>query len=368
MKKAVSLIISIIYCTFILKPFAFAETVTHPESPAVPEVSARAAVIISADTGEIIFSKNPNQKLPMASTTKIMSTLLLLESGGLDVQFSVDNEAIKVEGSSMGLREGDIVTKHALACGMMLPSGNDAANAAAVLLGGSLEGFAVMMNERAAKIGMTRSCFVTPSGLDAKGHGSSAYDMALLTREALGNELFRDICCEKSVQVSFGNPPYDRWLKNTNKLLNMYDGVYGVKTGFTDEAGRCLVSACERGGKNFIAVTLNAPKDWDDHIAMYDYAFEVTDSIEYRLIETLTANLAGGFEDFITLVPAEKIMICTACKDLSEFSYKVKVSPFVYAPVAKGDTVGELAIYYKDRPAMSIPLVAGESQEFKPCR
>lgn len=165
----------------------------------------------------------------MASTTKIMTTLLCLESGGLDDQFVVDGEAIKVEGSSMGLTEGDVVTKRALCYGMMLPSGNDAANATAVKLGGSIENFADMMNERAEKIGMTRTCFVTPSGLEGEGHGSSAYDMALLAREALRNPDFAEICSQKKAKVEFGNPPYERWLTNSNKLLDMYQGVKGVK-------------------------------------------------------------------------------------------------------------------------------------------
>lgn len=134
-----------------------------------PSVSALAAVLISADTGEIIYAVNEKQKLPMASTTKIMTTLLCIESGNLYDEFVVDSEAIKVEGSSMGLQEGDIVTKHVLCCGMLLPSGNDAANAAAVEIAGSIEAFADMMNERAEEIGLTATHFVTPSGLEGGG-------------------------------------------------------------------------------------------------------------------------------------------------------------------------------------------------------
>ena len=160
----------------------------------MPETSAKAAVIISADTGEIIGSHNCDEKLPMASTTKIMTALICLESGSLDEQFVVDSSAIKVEGSSMGLCEGDIVTKYDLCCGMLLPSGNDAANASAVCVSGDVVKFAELMNKRAAEIGMSNSFFVTPSGLDAKGHGASAYDMALLAREALRNDIFREIC------------------------------------------------------------------------------------------------------------------------------------------------------------------------------
>ena len=179
-----------------------------------PDISARAYALVSADTGELICGENCNEKLPMASTTKIMTTLLTIESGNLDEEFIVDSQAIHVEGSSMGLQEHDIVTKRALCYGMLLPSGNDAANASAVAVAGSIPAFAEMMNQKAKEIGMTRTCFVTPSGLEGIGHGASAHDMALLTRTALQNETFREICCQKSAVVKFGNPPYQRTLYN----------------------------------------------------------------------------------------------------------------------------------------------------------
>ena len=262
----------------------------------MPEVSAKACVLIEEKTGQILFEKNSDEKLPMASTTKIMTTLLCLESGGLDDEFVVDSQAIKVEGSSMGLVEGDVVTKRALCYGMLLPSGNDAANATAVKIGGSIEKFAELMNRRAEEIGMTRTCFVTPSGLEGEGHGSSAYDMALLAREALRNPEFSEICSQKKAKVMFGNPPYERWLVNTNKLLEMYNGVKGVKTGFTDEAGRCLVSACERDGISMICVTLNDRNDWQDHMDMYDYGFSLLEPYELSCDEIFPVQVAGGTE------------------------------------------------------------------------
>lgn len=325
-----------------------------------PSVSALAAVLISADTGEIVYSVNCDKKLPMASTTKIMTTLLCIESGNLDEEFVVDSEAIKVEGSSMGLQEGDIVTKYDLCCGMLLPSGNDAANAAAVKIAGSIEAFADMMNERAAEIGLTRTYFVTPSGLEGEGHGSSAYDMAILAREALKNETFREICSSQSIKVSFGNPPYDRWLTNTNKLLSMYEGVYGVKTGFTDEAGRCLVSACERDGKKLICVTLNDRNDWNDHIAMYDYGFQTVRSQVLELPECLELDIVGADEEKIGLsVGNEPVAITTAETDLSCVSYNMISAPFVYAPVNDGEALAELQIMYNDREVCRVPLCAG---------
>lgn len=322
-----------------------------------PEVSAKAAVLISADTGEIIYSVNCDEKLPMASTTKIMTTMLCLESGNLYEEFEVDSNAIMVEGSSMGLQQGDIVTKYALCCGMLLPSGNDAANATAVKLAGSLEDFAVMMNDKAQELGLSRTWFVTPSGLEGEGHGSSAYDMAILAREALKNDIFREICSSSSMKVEFGNPPYTRWLKNTNKLLTMYDGVYGVKTGFTDEAGRCLVSACERDGVDMICVTLNDRNDWNDHMAMYDYGFETVKNIELDIPEDLSLHLAGGETDRLSLTTGDKpIEITTLSAEKNDFEYQVISAPFVYAPVKAGDEVAQLSITYNGREVRRIPL------------
>lgn len=330
----------------------------------VPQISAKAAVVISADTGEIVFEKNSSEKLPMASTTKIMTTLLCLESGNLDEEFVVDSDAIKVEGSSMGLREGDIVTKYALCCGMLLPSGNDAANAAAVRLAGSLEAFAELMNERAYEMGLSRTYFVTPSGLEGEGHGSSAYDMAILAREALRNPIFREICSQSSIQTEFGNPPYKRWLRNTNKLLSMYNGVYGVKTGFTDEAGRCLVSACERDGENLICVTLNDRNDWQDHILLYDYGFEKVSCVSAEIPDIPPIDLAGSVSGKLDLRAEKSSIDVTAYNfNTDELEYTLISPPFVYAPVCDGDEVASLRVCFKGREICTVPLYASESAE-----
>lgn len=331
-----------------------------------PEISAKAAILISADTGEAVFSYNASEKLPMASTTKIMTALLCLESGGLYDEFTADSQAIRVEGSSMGLCEGDTVTKYALCCGMLLPSGNDAANAAAVRIAGSIDAFVGLMNERARQMGLSNTFFVTPSGLEGEGHGSSAQDMALLAREALKNEMFRSICSQESIKVSFGSPPYDRWLKNTNKLLSMYDGVYGVKTGFTDEAGRCLVSACERDGKDLICVTFNDRNDWNDHIALYDYGFENVRLTELTLPDGLTADVAGGESESLRLIPEKSTYSLTcASENADDYTYTVLRPPFVYAPIAKGDEAARLCISFKGREVDTIPLFAAEDVSIK---
>ena len=336
-------------------------------------ISAESYILIEAQTGKIIASHNEYETRPMASTTKIMTTLLLLESGNLEEEFKVDNEAIKIEGSSMGLCEDDIVTKMSLCYGMMLPSGNDAANQTAVLLAGDTENFAVMMNERASKIGLKNTNFVTPSGLHNDNHYSTAYDMALLAREALKNETFKEICGTQRVKTQFGNPPYERWLVNTNKLLYMYEYCVGVKTGFTDEAGRCLVSAAEKDGVSLICVTLKAPDDWNDHIMLYDYGFSVTktESIDYDYSK-LSVSVAGGNQSQVVVVPVDTPVYTKINGEKTDISSEVILDKFIYAPVKAGQIVGKINFYADNKLIFSTELISRENCEavickYKPC-
>lgn len=360
MKKWLSLMLAVLCCLHLCCP------AVHAADPL--GISAQAYVLMEADTGKVLLSKNGDEKRPIASTTKIMTTLLCLESGGLDDWFVVDPEAIRVEGSSMGLQEGDVVTKRMLCYGMLLPSGNDAANATAVRLAGSIPEFAKLMNARAARIGMTHTCFVTPSGLDAEGHGASARDMGLLARTAMQNPDFRAICSQSRAEVCFGNPPYNRWLKNTNKLLTMYEGVVGVKTGFTDAAGRCLVSFCERDGVSLLCVTLHAKDDWNDHMKLYDYGFAHVVSQPVEPPDALSVSVVGGTADTVALRTRDPLSVGTDNGDLRLLTVQVQVEPFLYAPVPENARVGNLAYYYEGRHIADVPLytvdaVAAQEQE-----
>lgn len=357
MRKIFALFTAVGCLAFLRIPAVYAENI---------DVSAKAAAVISADTNELVYSKNCDDKLPMASTTKIMTALICLESGDLYTPFTVNSDAIRVEGSSMGLQEGDIVTKYALVCGMLLPSGNDGANAAAVEMSGSIEAFADLMNDRARTMGLSKTYFVTPSGLEGEGHGSSARDMAVLTAEALKNETFREICSSETIKLEYGNPPYTRWLKNTNKLLSLYSGTYGVKTGFTDEAGRCLVSACERDGKRLICVTLNAPDDWNDHMNLYDSCFEQVNTASPVIPLDMKVDLAGSNNETLPVTVGENIEDFTVLTANPEkFEYTVAAPPFVYAPVKAGDEVAELIIGNDGRELRRIPLYASEDADYK---
>jgi D-alanyl-D-alanine carboxypeptidase/D-alanyl-D-alanine carboxypeptidase (penicillin-binding protein 5/6) len=353
----------ILICLTVAAAFLFNLLQIKAEALSITAISARAAILIDAQTGQVIFSKNETARLPMASTTKIMTALLALESGNLDEEFVVDSDAIKVEGSSMGLTEGDIVTKRALCYGMLLPSGNDAANSTAIKLAGSYEAFADMMNERARQIGMKNTHFVTPSGLHDNNHYSTAYDMALLAREALKNDDFKEICSSKSAKLSFGNPPYDRWLTNSNKLLSRYPGCIGIKTGFTDEAGRCLVSAVQRDGITLICVTLHAPDDWNDHIKMYDYGFSVVSKRELCFKDDIYEDVVGGTADSVKLKFAD-IPACTVVNGkMINYTYEIIKPAFVYAPIKEDAAIGTVKFYYKGELIESMALVSAENNE-----
>lgn len=324
----------------------------------VPEVSAKAFVLLDAQSGQVVCGDHAEEKRPMASTTKIMTVLLTLESGELDRPFTVDSEAIRTEGSSMGLQEGDTVTKRALCAGMLLPSGNDAANAAAVAVAGEQSAFLDMMNRRAAELGMTHTCFASPSGLDAEGHGASAHDMALLARAALRNDDFAEICKKQQMRVCFGNPPYLRTLTNTNKLLAMDDTVIGVKTGFTDAAGRCLVSAAERDGRRLICVTLSDRNDWADHEALYDYGFASAQPYPMPLPELPAVPVEGGDADSVQ-VYLKALPVLTAWRGVPPaYEMTVLLPPFLTAPVRKGEPVGTLLVTNGRTVIAELPLCA----------
>ena len=320
---------------------------------------AQAAVVIDAASGRVLFAHNETERLPMASTTKIMTALLALEQDRQDVSFTVDPDAIQVEGSSMGLQKGDQVTLDALAIGMLLPSGNDAANAAAVRIAGSKQAFAELMNERAAELGMENTHFVTPSGLSDPEHYSSALDLALLAREALQNKRFAEICRQSKMKLQYGNPPYDRWLTNHNRLLRNGIGAVGVKTGFTKAAGRCLVSAVERGGVTLIVVTLNCPNDWNEHTRLYDAFFsQMHAENPVETLSSVSVPVTGGVKDQVvcTFQPtAPVVLLADEAMDV-----RVAASPMLFAPVKKGQVVGHAQFLVDGVPVGESVLTAGE--------
>lgn len=229
---------------------------------------AAGAVLMDAESGRVLYEHDAHKPRLIASTTKLMTALVAVErAGDLDEVVTVKGEWLGCEGSSIYLKAGEQITLRGLLYGLLLQSGNDAASAVAHHVAGGLAEFAVLMNQKAAELGMKDSSFANPSGLDDENHYSSAYDMAVLARACLDNETVADICATRSITIG------TRTFVNHNKLLHRCEGCVGMKTGFTEKAGRTLVSAAARGGQTLICVTLNDGDDWNDHEKLLDYGF-----------------------------------------------------------------------------------------------
>mgnify|MGYP002082416078 CR=1 FL=1 len=335
LKKIISyllIILLLVYSTLI----ASAET--------IPEVSAQCAILINADNFKTLYAKNENERRPMASTTKIMTALITLEKAAVNNKIvNITDEMVRVEGSSMGLKPGDKVTLKSLAEGMLSVSGNDAANSAAISIAGSIPKFAELMNKRAVELNLTNTHFVTPSGLDDKEHYTTARDLALLAAAAMKNPDFENITSKKSITVDYINPNTTRRFTNHNKLLSLYDGCIGVKTGFTKKSGRCLVSAAERNGIRLIAVTLNAPNDWDDHKKLLDYGFgKVTNVKIDDSAYSIQIPVVGGVTDSVSLKGSAGNDVTVDSDEANNIKRTVELPKFVYAPLENGQVVGKI--------------------------
>lgn len=317
---------------------------------AEPSVSAVSAVLMDGRTGRILWEKNGSERSLIASTTKIMTGLLIVEDCDLSAEVAVPPEAEGMEGSSMYLRAGEILTVEQLLYGMMLHSGNDAAVTLAMYHSGSLECFSEKMNEKAQQLGLKNTHFSNPHGLDSEKNYSTAADLGKLTAYAMENTVFCQIVSTK--QISF-----DRWsLTNHNKLLWRYEGAVGVKTGYTKAAGRILVSAAERNGRRLIAVTIHDPNDWADHAALLDYGFS---AFEDQLLAEAGQIMASvpvlcGAEKYISAVVREAVLVPAAQEETLEI--RVNVPPLVFAPVMAGETAGSVEVLADDVVIAEHPL------------
>lgn len=320
--------------------------------------SALAAIVYCADNDEVLYGHNINDKRAIASITKIMTAVVALEyASSLDKEVKITPE-MYAEGSSMYLKEGEIIRLSELVKGMMAVSGNDAANAVALTVGGSDEKFADMMNEKAKQIGMKNTHFVTPSGLDNEQHYSTAYDMALLCAYAMENDSFKDIVSQKNIQVSYVDPESKtQTLTNHNRLLSLCEGCIGIKTGFTKKAGRTLCSCTERDGVRLIVVTLNDGNDWNDHCNLYDKCFPLVKCVKLAdQNKTIELPLVGGNSDSITLSPEREISAVLKNEDSEKVSEKLYAPRFIYAPAEKGEYVGRIEYYVGDRMISTVRL------------
>ncbi len=343
----------------------------NTEVSADPDVSvsgltdnARASIVFCADNAQVLYGHDINAKRPIASITKIMTAMISLEYA------AANDKAVKItadmyaEGSSMYLKEGDVLRLSELVKGMLAVSGNDAANAAAVAVAGSTEKFAQLMNEKAEQLGMKNSHFVTPSGLDSDEHYSTAYDMALLCSYAMENERFRSFVSQKSLNAEYISPEGKvQTLCNHNKLLSMCGGCIGIKTGFTKKAGRTLTSCAEREGIRLITVTLDDPDDWKDHCRLYDKCFSLVEKVQLCTRgRSISVPLAGGEKDSVFLVP-EKDLYAVIRKDEKEKPREVLYAPgFIYYPAVRGRKYGKIQFTLRNRVIAQCSLVPGEER------
>lgn len=268
-------IIVLLLCVLLLNHFPVS-------TGAVGSVSARNAILMEQQSGRVLYEKKAHEPERIASITKIMTAILAIESGKLDEKVEVSERAAGTEGSSLYLEPGEKILLKDLVYGLMLRSGNDAAVTIAESVGGSLEGFVFLMNQKAEEIGMKNTHFANPHGLDdQEDHYSTAYDMALLTRYAMNNETYRKIAGTKIYRAPNPNETWERVWKNKNRLLTgLYKYSTGGKTGYTKRAKRTLVSTAAKDDFELIAVTLNGPDDWNDHISMFDSGFDQYDIAE----------------------------------------------------------------------------------------
>ena len=319
--------------------------------------SASCAVLMDAGSGRVLYESNAHEPRLIASTTKLLTALVALESGrALDELVTIAPEWAGVEGSSIYLRAGEKVTLETLLYGMLLRSGNDAALAVAGFCGGTVEEFVAQMNAKAAELGMADSHFANPNGLNDEGHYSTAYDMALLARACLENETLAQIAATRSITLG------TRTFTNHNKLLWRYEGCIGLKTGYTEKAGRTLVSAAQRDGLTLICVTLNDPNDWADHAALFDYGFERYQPARLAGQGERVGSLpvTGGLPPVCPVTAGEELTAALAQEERVEVELVLE-SASLTAPVLRGQRVGE-QIYTLDGQELGrVPLLAGES-------
>lgn len=329
----------------------------------LPEVSAEAYIVMETDTGDVLAAQKADEPMLIASTTKIMTALVVLDRCDLDMTVTVQPEWTGIEGSSMYLVPGQELTVRELLYGLMLASGNDAAVALACVTAGGVEAFAELMNEKAAALGCANTHFSNPNGLDAEDHYSSARDLALITREAIRNEEFCRIVSTASQTVG------DQTYTNHNRLLTECEGVFGVKTGYTEAAGRTLVTCCERGGVTLICVTLDDPDDWDDHSALYAWAYDLYEGTEVLSADAQwTVPVIGGVCDEVTVSPEAALSVMLRDDQTAELS--VRLPAFSYAQVDAGEQAGEAIIRVDGQAVRSVKLVYNDTvereQEVKP--
>lgn len=340
-----------------------------PKQTSAVGVSAQTAILIEQESGRILYEKQAHKKMRIASITKIMTAILAIESGKLNEMATVSEQAIRAEGSSVYLQKGEKIKLEDLVYGLMLRSGNDAAVAIAEHVGGSLEGFVVMMNQKAEEIGMSNTEFANPHGLDDhENHYSTAYDMAILTQYAMKNETYQEISGTETHKAPNPNEKWDRVWHNKNKLLtSLYKYSTGGKTGYTVRAKRTLVSTASKGGMDTIVVTLNDPDDWKDHMNLHNYAFNNYELVNLKHQGTLS-DIENEFYDDKVFINRDVLYPLT-----KEEQENVRINISLQKPQEEWEdhekvpnVVGELSVKVEEREIADIPIYFDNGKVEKP--
>ncbi len=342
----------------------------HADSPAVnyPQTLGKAALLMDASSGRVLYEVNAHERLSPASVTKIMTGLLVVEHGNLSQRITVSEKAATTPESAIWLETGETLTREHLLYALMLNSANDASVALAESVAGSENAFVELMNRRAKELGMGDTHFCNPHGLESTGHYTSAYDLALVSRESMNHAIFRQVVATKTKKIPWAENDYDRLLINKNRLLFRYDDAIGIKNGYTKEAGNCVVGAAQRGSLMLIAVALKSPSVYEDLQQMLDYGFANFNKKSIKKINDLSVEVpvVNGQEKTVLARPKVDLTVAVTTQEESSISYTVHPQDKVIAPVKKGQVLGICKISVAGNEAATVDLMASTSVAEKP--
>ena len=336
-------------------------------APNPPNIVAKSAIVIDAATGKVLYSRNAEERRYPASTTKIMSLIVALEHSNLDDMVTTSKNASGTDGSTLWLAEGEKLKMIDLLYGIMLVSGNDATVAVAEHISGSVEKFSRLMTDKAHRIGAKDTNFTNPNGLPDPNHFSTAHDLARITAYGYKNFLFAEIINTKNKVIPWAGKDFDRDLYNENRMLWLYEGGNGVKTGYTDAAGRCLVSGAKRNGIQLITVVLDSDTMWDDSIALLDFGFNQVkpEAILSQDDILKTIRVANGKSSAVKLIASTNLVVPISGDNKEEFSTVIDSPNKVEAPVVKGQKLGEVRVFYQNTEIATVDLLASENIDRK---
>lgn len=319
----------------------------------ISNISAHSACLIEAESGRVLYSKNGTKRMPMASTTKVMTAIVAIESGiPLDTKIKVPKEAVGIEGSSVYLKQNEVVSFEMLLYALMLSSANDAAVAIAYVVSGSVDNFVALMNKKADELGLADTNFTNPHGLYDENHYTTAENLAKIMAYAMKNQAFATITSTKN--KTFAREDGTSFVfSNHNRLLKTYKGVIGGKTGFTKKSGRCLVSCAERNGLKLIAVTLDAPDDWNDHAKLFDFGFANYERVYFDAQSIKISVISGTKNEILAQSDAFSLFLH---KQHGEITVKINAPRFLFADIKKCEKVGEILYLCNGKVIAASPL------------